>query len=208
MDQTKTNIPRVTSSKSNQHLWKLRTHLTGKKIIHLHQYCMQNYNDYMIYINISRTSTTSTTWALVHTECPQGKKAYIFSDLYQWPHEVNLTITVMLHLLHTMEVLPPTLYIRLDNCFRENKNQFMLGFCSLLVDIGVFKKVRCLHTYVCRQQCTKSNINTDYTMITYMLSCCRSNSVSCLWVIHMKTLTKCFHAYRPNWGKWSRNTDR
>ena len=157
----------------------------------------------------SLTSTISTTGALVHTECPEGKKAYIFSDSYQWPHDVNLTITVMLHLLHTMEVLPPTLYIRLDNCFRENKNQFMLGFCSLLVDIGVFKKVHLLHTYVYKQQCTKSNI--WITLWLHTMSCSRAAGQtqfpacgSYTWR-HWPNVFMCIG---PTEKKWSRNTDR
>lgn len=85
--------------------------------------------------------------ALVHTLCPKEKLAYIFEDLYQWPHDPNLTLTIIILLLADMGELPPTLYLRLDNCARENKNRYMLGFCSLLVDIGVFKKVsdmRCM----------------------------------------------------------------
>ena len=79
--------------------------------------------------------------AIVHTQCPQGKKAFIFQDLYQWPHDPNLTLTILVQVLETLETVPSTLYLRLDNCARENKNRYMLGFCSLLVDLGIFKKV-------------------------------------------------------------------
>ena len=75
MDQTKTNIPRVTSSKSNQHLWKLRTHLTGKMTTHLIRYCdMQKYtvSDNPIYVYISLTTTLSTTY---RSPCTYGVPA-------------------------------------------------------------------------------------------------------------------------------------
>ena len=37
--------------------------------------------------------------------------------------------------------LPPKLFLNLDNCWRENKNQFMLAFLYFLVEIGVFEEV-------------------------------------------------------------------
>jgi hypothetical protein len=35
----------------------------------------------------------------------------------------------------------PTLYLQADNCFKENKNKFVLAFCALLVLIGWFHDV-------------------------------------------------------------------
>lgn len=37
--------------------------------------------------------------------------------------------------------LPPTLYVQADNCFRENKNKFVLAFCEMLVWKNIFKEV-------------------------------------------------------------------
>ena len=37
--------------------------------------------------------------------------------------------------------LPPTLYLQMDNCARENKNKIVLTFGALLVELGVFRKV-------------------------------------------------------------------
>ena len=37
--------------------------------------------------------------------------------------------------------VPPVLYLQMDNCARENKNQFVFALLSLLVEIGVFEKV-------------------------------------------------------------------
>ena len=62
--------------------------------------------------------------------------------MMQWPHDSNLTIEVLTQIMHALkEKLPPTLYLQLDNCARENKNRYFLGFCALLVVKGVFKKV-------------------------------------------------------------------
>ncbi len=98
-----------------------------------------------------RTKSTQNLWhlqthitgALVHTQSPTGKKAFAFVDLYQYPHDSNLTLNVLLQLLlQSAEVLPSVLYLQLDNCFRENKNRFILAFCAALVQKKIFKKVR------------------------------------------------------------------
>uniref|UniRef100_A0A7M5V597 DUF7869 domain-containing protein n=1 Tax=Clytia hemisphaerica TaxID=252671 RepID=A0A7M5V597_9CNID len=39
-------------------------------------------------------------------------------------------------------VLPPVLYVQMDNCWRENKNQFLLAFFAFLVLKRIVKKVR------------------------------------------------------------------
>ena len=37
--------------------------------------------------------------------------------------------------------LPPVLYLQADNCYRENKNRFVLAFCELLVKERIFNEV-------------------------------------------------------------------
>ena len=112
MDQAKTNLPNTkTISKSTSGLWRLRTHITG---------------------------------ALLHTKSPCGKLAFVFIDLLQWPHDSNLTITVLCNILSEYSKdhsLPETLQLQLDNTSRENKNRYVLGFCSALVELKIFKKV-------------------------------------------------------------------
>ena len=136
MDQSKTNLPHLTqNTKSTQNLWKLRTHLTG---------------------------------ALLHTQSPKGKLGFGYYDLLQWPHDCNLTIHprrsgrerrkpplrggrpfqglrpllhVLVYLADHLNSIPEVLYIQLDNCYRENKNRYMFGFCSLLVQLRIVKKV-------------------------------------------------------------------
>ena len=86
---------------------------------------------------------------------PHGKLIYGFYDILQWPHDSNLTIQVLGHiLLDFKDRLPEVLYLQLDNTSRENKNRFVLGFCALLVQNNVFKKVHssvdvllCIHKY-------------------------------------------------------------
>ena len=113
MDQAKTNLPNTKIiSKSASGLWKLRTHVTG---------------------------------SLLHTKSPCGKYAYAFIDLLQWPHDSNMTITVLINLLLDYikeHNLPGTLYLQLDNTSRENKNRYLLGFCAILVELKIFKKVQ------------------------------------------------------------------
>ena len=62
--------------------------------------------------------------------------------ILQWPHGSNLTIEVLGNVLSKFESkLPTVLYLQLDNISRENKNHYVLRFCSLLVKKDVFKKV-------------------------------------------------------------------
>ena len=57
----------------------------------------------------------------------------------------NLILTALyLHLLWQFEnhkVHAPILWLQLDNCFKENKNRWMLGFCCWLVKLGWFTEV-------------------------------------------------------------------
>lgn len=113
MDQAKTNIPHTkVLAKSVSNTWKLRTHVTG---------------------------------VLVHTKCPYGKIAHAYVDLLQYPHDSNLTATILLKVIHqyvdTHACLPENLYLQLDNTSRENKNKYIMGFCSVLVELKIFKKV-------------------------------------------------------------------
>ena len=40
-----------------------------------------------------------------------------------------------------MEYIPDVLYVQMDNCWRENKNQFVIIFLAVLIKYKVFKKV-------------------------------------------------------------------
>ena len=104
---------------------------------------------------------THLTGALVHTKAEKGKMVFAFFDLLQWPHDSNLTITLLLAVLHQLQsrlhALPKILYLQLDNTSRENKNKYVLSFLALLVQLKVFKKVcrlqnvgqHCLNLYTC-----------------------------------------------------------
>ena len=37
--------------------------------------------------------------------------------------------------------LPPMFFVQLDNCSRENKNRFVMGYCEMLVALSVFESV-------------------------------------------------------------------
>ena len=81
---------------------------------------------------------THITGAIVH-----GRRSFAFIDVHLWPHDSNLTINILLNILMQLsdDNLPPVLYLQLDNCYRENKNQFVFGFLALLVQLKVFKEV-------------------------------------------------------------------
>lgn len=61
---------------------------------------------------------------------------------YQFPHDFNLTMTVLLDVLvrwATDYDLTPVLYLQFDNCVRENKNRFMFALLALLVEEDIFE---------------------------------------------------------------------
>lgn len=80
---------------------------------------------------------THITGAIVH-----GRRSFAFIDVNLWPHDSNLTINVLLQILMQIKELPPVFYLQLDNCYRENKNQFLFGFLALLVHMKLFKEVK------------------------------------------------------------------
>ena len=87
---------------------------------------------------------THVTGVLVHTRAPHGKLAFVFVDLLQFPHDSNLTITLLLRSLVSVcqqQQLSENLYIQMDNTSRENKNRYVLAFCALLVKLKIFNKV-------------------------------------------------------------------
>ena len=69
------------------------------------------------------------------------KTAMVFIDLLKWAHDSNLATNILLHCLSTITKLPDVLSLQLDNCFRENKNKYVLALCALLVEKKLFRKV-------------------------------------------------------------------
>ena len=58
-------------------------------------------------------------------------------------NDSNLTITVMQRVLQTWQcILPPILYVELDNTARENKNSIVFGYLSKLEEKCIFKKIK------------------------------------------------------------------
>jgi len=75
-----------------------------------------------------------------------GKEIYGSFDFYQWKHDPNLTASVLLRVIATWSrfyKLPPILYLQLDSCVKENKNQYLMWLFAPLVELLVFDKVQC-----------------------------------------------------------------
>jgi hypothetical protein len=77
----------------------------------------------------------------IHTRAQQ---VIHYIDVHQYPHDSNLTMNVLLHALGENQPLPPILKVQLDNCFRENKNLYVMGLMALLVKRKYVKEVRLL----------------------------------------------------------------
>lgn len=89
---------------------------------------------------------THLTGCLVH-----GFGAFNYFDFLQWSHDCNLTLcTVLDALLQTakQQPLPHRLLIQMDNCVRENKNKYVLAFCAVLVQLGIFTEVTLIFVLV------------------------------------------------------------
>ncbi len=86
-----------------------------------------------------------STGVLLHTKTAEGKIPFIYTDVKEVPHDSNLTINIILKtLMEHKDKLGEILFLQLDNCYRENKNKYMLAFASLLVELEVFREVRIL----------------------------------------------------------------
>eukprot|EP00112_Aurelia_sp_Birch-Aquarium-sp1_P005746 Seg1651.1 transcript_id=Seg1651.1/GoldUCD/mRNA.D3Y31 product="hypothetical protein" protein_id=Seg1651.1/GoldUCD/D3Y31 len=68
-----------------------------------------------------------------------------YIDCQEWSHDSDHTMNVLFKTLADISKdghLPPTLYLQMDNCWRENKNVYVLGACALLVKLKVLKKIQ------------------------------------------------------------------
>ncbi|XP_070548740.1 uncharacterized protein [Ptychodera flava] len=82
------------------------------------------------------------TGSLIHTNVPEGKLAIMRLDIHNFPHDSNMTINnIMWNLIDNKERLSKKLHVQLDNCYRENKNRYLLSFASLLVEYDMFEEV-------------------------------------------------------------------
>lgn len=70
-------------------------------------------------------------------------RSKVFLNYPNVHNDSNLTIHVIQHVLNTWEgPLPPVLYVQLDNTSRENKNKYMMAYFNMLVEKGIFEKVK------------------------------------------------------------------
>lgn len=82
---------------------------------------------------------THLTGCLVH-----GVGAHNYFDFLQWSHDCNLTLCTLLQTLLEVaktQPLAPRLLIQMDNCVRENKNKYVMGFFAILVQLEIFTEV-------------------------------------------------------------------
>jgi hypothetical protein len=83
----------------------------------------------------------------VHTQIGlvHGHKPMIFVAYEDVAGDPNWTIECVYRMIRrqemTSEKLPSVLYVQLDNCFRENKNTYVLAWFAWLVERRVFKQV-------------------------------------------------------------------
>ncbi|XP_062609674.1 uncharacterized protein LOC134271502 [Saccostrea cucullata] len=89
----------------------------------------------------TRQLNVHVTGVLSHSR----NKKILYTDFHQYKHDSNLTLNILLKVLwnHSKgKPLPPVLYLQADNCFRENKNKYVLSFLELLVRKRIFYEVQ------------------------------------------------------------------
>ena len=93
----------------------------------------QMFRMYVAYQN----QRTHLTGAIVHSGLnPTGKSYFGFFDIFQWRHDSNSTMNIILKVLEIFNDrfgLPPILNLQLDNCRHENKNKHVF---YLVVALG------------------------------------------------------------------------
>ena len=121
MDNSKTHLPRERRiSKEHANVSRLKSHVVG---------------------------------AIVHSGLStHGKEVFACIDLFEWAHDPNLTVNALISVLdkwNHLHGLAPVLYLQLDNCVRENKNNVVICFLALLVDLDIFEKVHVRYQIIC-----------------------------------------------------------
>ena len=112
MDQAKTCIPRLHRNPKN---------LDGHDVLNVH-----------------------LTGVIIH-----GHLHQLYTWVDNFPKDSNVTATVLLEALKDLQKIkgpkyehPRNLYLQLDNCSGENKNRFFLTFLALLIQLGVFDRIK------------------------------------------------------------------
>jgi hypothetical protein len=80
----------------------------------------------------------------------RSDKLSFYVNLEHWPHDPNYTISILHHQIRMLVrdtkrangVRPQVLYVQFDNCFRENKNRWMLAYFCYLIHLGWFKEIQ------------------------------------------------------------------
>ena len=112
MDHSKTSLPHFARTpKDLDSAERLKTHITG---VHVPGWRERPFTCY--------------TW---HDRFPTGSDSVITMILK----------TLCDYAKAHNDKLPPKLFLHMDNCWRENKNRFVLGIAHLLVHLGCFKRV-------------------------------------------------------------------
>jgi hypothetical protein len=83
--------------------------------------------------------------AKIMVGCVPGFGVFCYDHLENVAGDPNLVIECLMRILKAVEAkrgkLARTLYLQFDNCPRENKNTYLVAFCSWLVQRGVFDMI-------------------------------------------------------------------
>ena len=119
--------------------------INPSKILHLVFDCPDSY-DIPHIVPVTKESanleklSTNAVGTINHSA--QTQDYMFFLDNYK--KNPNLILTCFyLHIVQHFQTVghPPILWLQTDNCFKENKNRWMLGFCFWLVELGWFQEV-------------------------------------------------------------------
>ena len=103
------------------------------KQVDIYEYCKTLLNT-----NISKARAMFEQIQIMKCTLLGGTFSLLELDLTHWMHE-KLDLKCIRFLQDG--ALPGVLYLQMDNCWRENKNIYVLGMCALLVQTKIFRKV-------------------------------------------------------------------
>ena len=96
-------------------------------------------------VGLKRIKTKITGCIISSSLYEQNRKCHFMTNHDQFENGSDKNVTVIYNLLqiflNDFGFLPHKLFIQTDNCWRENKNKFVLAFLYCLVEMNIFEEI-------------------------------------------------------------------
>ena len=102
---------------------------------------------------------------------------YRYWSVPEWAASSNLTLMTLCRIIRDVSKLgplPKKLHLQMDNTAKDNKNHYLLGFCTILIAEHVFKEVE---VFFLPMGHTHQDIDQTFSLITRRISQHRAYSL-------------------------------